>query len=254
MKFVLNKEFPLSKPSANQMIKFASIATMIYAFYSIFLRRIFETDEIIVDFEADPACDCRNGRIKIDQVNGEYFIRSFDDKNSHTPKTLYTLNDTQYQDLKDTSCDLYKVLRRGPKQKVIGYSLYGRDSKYYKELKTIVKMSHYIYPGWILRFYYDDTINNSVICQLECLKNSKNVYYDNVDFCYVPKMPLGDANNEWDATYMLALAWRWLPIGDPFVDYFMSRDTDSWPTLREFASVSVWLKSNTLFHIMRGIL
>jgi hypothetical protein len=42
-----------------------------------------------------------------------------------------------------------------------------------------------------------------------------------------------------------------LPLGDSFVDYFMSRDTDSLIIDREVESFNVWLKSETLFHIMR---
>lgn len=45
---------------------------------------------------------------------------------------------------------------------------------------------------------------------------------------------------------------RWLPIGDSFVDYFGSRDTDGWISERETDSVKVWLDSNTPFHVMRG--
>jgi hypothetical protein len=45
---------------------------------------------------------------------------------------------------------------------------------------------------------------------------------------------------------------RWLPIGDNLIDFFSSRDTDSWITNRELDSVKVWLNSNTLFHVMRG--
>ena len=57
--------------------------------------------------------------------------------------------------------------------------------------------------------------------------------------------------NIWDGSYIHGMKWRWLPLGDPFADIFMSRDSDSWITQREKDSVDVWLKSNTLFHVMR---
>lgn len=47
------------------------------------------------------------------------------------------------------------------------------------------------------------------------------------------------------------MSWRWLPIGDNFVDFVASRDTDAWISQRELESVNVWLNSNTLFHVMR---
>ena len=49
------------------------------------------------------------------------------------------------------------------------------------------------------------------------------------------------------------MMWRWLPIGDSFVDVFNSRETDSFILQRELDSVQYWLKSNKTDHIMRGI-
>jgi len=51
---------------------------------------------------------------------------------------------------------------------------------------------------------------------------------------------------------MHGMTWRWLPIGDSFVDFVASRDTDAWISQRELDSVKVWLESNTVFHVMRG--
>ncbi len=48
------------------------------------------------------------------------------------------------------------------------------------------------------------------------------------------------------------MTWRWLPIGDSFVDFVASRDTDAWISKRELDSVKVWMESNTVFHVMRG--
>ena len=52
--------------------------------------------------------------------------------------------------------------------------------------------------------------------------------------------------------YMHGMTWRWLPIGDSFVDFVSSRDTDAWISQRELDSVKVWMESNTVFHVMRG--
>ena len=118
------------------------------------------------------------------------------------------------------------------------------------------------YPGWFVRVHYDSSIDKSIICELECLSyldddknnsnNGTNKLYDIVDFCNIEKMPI-DFHKTWNASYMHGMKWRWLPIGDSFVDFFSSRDTDAWMSSREIASVDVWMKSNTLFHIMRGI-
>ena len=51
---------------------------------------------------------------------------------------------------------------------------------------------------------------------------------------------------------MHAMKWRFMPVGDSFVEAFMSRDSDSMVTQREVSSVNVWLNSSLAGHIMRG--
>ena len=166
-------------------------------------------------------------------------------------ETIKILNYTT--DFSRPLCDLYKVLRRGDRQKVVSYSLYGSDPKYYSEIKTISKQVAKYYPGWIMRIYYDKSINQSIICEYECLKDEvTGKYTDIIDFCNINEIPFGNPIKTWDAQYMHSMKWRFLPIGDPFVDMFMSRDLDSWIIEREVAAVKEWFDSNTLFHVMRG--
>lgn len=47
------------------------------------------------------------------------------------------------------------------------------------------------------------------------------------------------------------MAWRFLPLLDPLVDRFMSRDTDSELIDREIDAVRQWLDSDATFHAMR---
>ena len=95
-------------------------------------------------------------------------------------------------------------------------------------------------------------------------------FYDNVDFCNIemdvklkPEMVILNEKDfekinfnlsfsQLNLSYVHAMMWRFLPIGDSFVDVFSSRDTDSHLLQREVDSVNVWLKSNTIGHIMRG--
>ena len=116
--------------------------------------------------------------------------------------------------------------------------------------KTIKKL----YPEWIIRVYHDDTIDSNIICELECQKDSNNNLLDNIVFCDVNNLPESflDTNFRWSASFMNKMMWRWLPIGDSFVDVFMSRDSDSYMLQREVDSVNVWLNSTKLGHIMRG--
>eukprot|EP00096_Caligus_rogercresseyi_P007261 TRINITY_DN25073_c0_g1_i1.p1 TRINITY_DN25073_c0_g1~~TRINITY_DN25073_c0_g1_i1.p1 ORF type:complete len:169 (-),score=39.25 TRINITY_DN25073_c0_g1_i1:175-681(-) len=45
--------------------------------------------------------------------------------------------------------------------------------------------------------------------------------------------------------------WRFLPILDPMVDSFVSRDLDSRINAREAAAVAEWLQGDKAFHFMR---
>ena len=159
-------------------------------------------------------------------------------------------------DNSNLTCGIFNSLRRGPRQKVIAYSLYGNNQFYYNKLFNLTQIIADKYPGWIMRVYYDDkTVDPRIICKIECAKRQRGErageYLDNADFCNINKIPTG-LRGSWSASYMHGMMWRWLPIGDAFVDVFSSRDSDSFILDRELASVNEWLNSNTLFHIMRG--
>ena len=157
------------------------------------------------------------------------------------------------RDFERPLCDLYNVLRRGYGQKVISYSLYGSNPIYYSEIAYLSKLVSQYYPDWIIRIHYDKTLNKSIICEYECMKDElTGKYVDNIDFCNINEIPFGNPVETWDAQYMHSMKWRFLPIGDPFVDMFMSRDLDSWIVQREVDAVKEWIESNTLFHVMRG--
>jgi hypothetical protein len=150
---------------------------------------------------------------------------------------------------------MYNVLRRGKHQKVIGYSLYGKNKFYYDKLKNLTKQINQFYPGWIMRVYYDDSIDQSIICEIECARKSDEPnaeLIDNVDFCNVNRLRLKlNEDVEVNANYTHKMKWRWFPIGDSFVDIFSSRDSDSFILQREVDSVNVWLNSDKVGHIMR---
>jgi hypothetical protein len=111
-----------------------------------------------------------------------------------------------------------------------------------------------MYPEWIMRVHYDSSIDKSIICEIECQKDPKTgQLLDNADFCDINNLHLESTSQKktLDAFYIHAMAWRWFPIGDSFVDIFSSRDTDSYILEREVDSVNVWLKSTQIAHIMR---
>jgi hypothetical protein len=134
-------------------------------------------------------------------------------------------------------------------QKIIAYSLYGQNRLYYQYLTNITKLIKTLYPGWIIRIYHDNSIHKSFICKLECLP------FSNVDFCDISQLPLIKNSTllkyKQEMSDLHSMMWRWLPIGDSFVDLFISRDTDSLIIKREVDSVQVWLNSSKTAHIMR---
>ena len=151
------------------------------------------------------------------------------------------------------TCDPFNVLRRGMHQKVISYSIYNDENEYNNfdknHLISLMKSAKKYFPDWVIRIYHNGTISKSDICELECLADEKtNTLFDNVDFCDINRLTF----ESMDIKHLTPSFWRWLTVGDAFVDIFLSRDFDSCIGEREFLAVDEWLKENTLFHIMRG--
>lgn len=158
-------------------------------------------------------------------------------------------------DSESVTCDLFNVLKRGKDQKVISYSLYGTNFKYYQSIQRILELIRIKYPGYVARIHYDNSINQTSRCIIEC-KNS-----DVVDFCNMNRFSSNirdhlDGNDSVfkDLSYMHKMMWRFLPVGDTYVDVTMSRDTDSIFIDREIDSVKEWMSTNNYGHIMRGII
>lgn len=155
-----------------------------------------------------------------------------------------------------STCDLYNVLKRGKNQRVIAYSLYGTNKIYYERLELVLQQIRVKYTNYTARVYYDKTVNETLRCYFECK------YRDVVDFCDVNhfstsvsgQLGVDDSTAVVydDLSYMHKMMWRFTPIGDSFLDVFMSRDTDSFFIDRELDSVKEWLGSNNIAHIMRG--
>jgi hypothetical protein len=200
--------------------------------------------------ELSSKCQCLdNEKILITKTN-KHYSAYFTDNVLKTTRELFTMSKNDFETARHT-CDTFNVFKRGLSQKIIGYSLYGLKERYYEKLADIVKLAGQFYPGWTIRVYHDSSIDTSVICEFQCR--------DIVDFCDVENVYLSFLE-QWagsaavDLRYVHGMMWRWLPLGDSFVDFFMSRDLDSFIIQREVDSVNCWLgSSDKLFHIMRGI-
>ncbi|CAF0859647.1 unnamed protein product [Brachionus calyciflorus] len=169
----------------------------------------------------------------IDRNNGKFLVK--------INEKSYPINMQQNPIL---TCNLYKSLKRGPNQKVIAYSLYGKNIRYYRLIANLTQKVKEFFPDHVMRIYHDNSIDESIKCDLEC-ENS------HVEFCNIHKLPFDNFEKEFNLNYIHSMKWRFLPIGDSFVDLFMSRDSDSMLIRRELDSVNEWIDSDNIGHIMR---
>jgi hypothetical protein len=115
---------------------------------------------------------------------------------------------------------------------VVSFSLWGADTKYTDGAIWAAENVERYYPGWICRFYHDDTVPQRVIDRLGDLGAEVKMMGKTTD--------------------VLGLYWRFNPIcDDPEVGRFIVRDTDSKFNEREVFMVKQWVDSDKDFHIIR---
>ena len=114
-------------------------------------------------------------------------------------------------------------------KKIISFSLYGWDYKYFAGAICNAELAKIIYPDWICRFYCGETVPEQIINQLKEFENVEVVHMlENTKYSY--------------------MMWRFLPIDDNDVEVMLSRDADSRLSHREKSCVDEFLKSDKLFH------
>ena len=117
-------------------------------------------------------------------------------------------------------------------KQVISYSLYGTDTRYTENaLINATKMLE-IYPEWIMRVYYDNTVPKNII---DKLTEQKHVELINME------------NNKIKNKMM----WRFCVLLDKSIKRYIVRDIDSHLSLREKYAVDEWMHSKKKFHVMR---
>lgn len=116
-------------------------------------------------------------------------------------------------------------------KKIVSYSLYNNRPK--DVINGIINcmLLPKIYPDWTGRFYVDDTIPS---CIDKLLRTFEHIE--------VVEMPHHKGSE--------AMLWRFLPAAEHNTA-MISRDADSWVSVREKACVDQWLASDKNFHIIR---
>lgn len=118
-------------------------------------------------------------------------------------------------------------------KKIISFSLYnGHKLEYSIGAICNAELAKIIYPGWICRFYYGDSVQEEIIKKLS--------EYDNVELVRMDE----DGVN-------LYMMWRFLACDDPDMEIMISRDTDSRLSFREKKLVDIFIDSDKIFHDIR---
>jgi FkbM family methyltransferase len=115
-------------------------------------------------------------------------------------------------------------------KKIISFCIFGNDILYHKGAEYNIELAKEIYPDWICRFYLFQ----------ECFYLEDRLKSNNVEIIKV---------NEQGSFF--STMYRFLPIGEQDVDFFICRDTDSRLSWREKEAVEDWLNSGKNFHIMK---
>ena len=92
---------------------------------------------------------------------------------------------------KQTTCS-YDAYRRGPHQKIVGFSFYGNINSDYSKKKGYfdgivgnLELMPKFYPGWTMRLYYDLDKKDPILkelCDLACRDS-------NIDICDTKHLP-----------------------------------------------------------------
>jgi hypothetical protein len=114
------------------------------------------------------------------------------------------------------------AVRRGPGQQVVAYSFYGsptaarhKAKKYFAGIVKNLALLPRLYPGWVMRVYYDlepedDPVVAGELCELACSAA-------HLDLCYARRLPGTPMR---DARRVFAMNWRFFPTLDPQVHMY----------------------------------
>lgn len=115
---------------------------------------------------------------------------------------------------------------------IIAFSLFGDKPLYLENAVLNAELVNEIYPGWVCRFYVDNTVPLSII---ERLKNNGAEIVDmSAENPLIPKT-----------------IWRFLAADDPHANYILFRDADSIISQQEAKIVAQWQASGQRFHTIR---
>jgi hypothetical protein len=158
-------------------------------------------------------CECHKKEVVLVVKKSNTIVVYLENQIDKTRNVLLNEPINQFKNRQFT-CDMYKVLRRGEKQNVLGYSLFGKNKKFYEPLNETAKTVKQLYKDWTMRVYYDNSINKSVICQVECATDDNGSLLNVADFCNVNEIYMTftdyvEGRRRAVLKSMDATMWRW---------------------------------------------
>ena len=122
-------------------------------------------------------------------------------------------------------------------KKIISFSMWGKMRLYCIGAIKNALLAKKIFPGWICRYYYDNSVPEIIINYLKSLDNTELVYMDK---------PSG--GTKYKDKGQFGMHWRHYPINDDDVEIFLPRDTDSRLSRFEYVKINEFINSNAILH------
>jgi len=117
---------------------------------------------------------------------------------------------------------------------VISFCLYGDVAKYTLGMKENVRIGLIHFPDWEIRVYHNTSVPSSFIDEYTEL-GAKCILCENIG-----------TDMNWEGMF-----WRFFPLDDSSVDYWISRDADSRISPREYKMIEEWIESGKTLHCIR---
>jgi hypothetical protein len=115
--------------------------------------------------------------------------------------------------------------------KVVSFSLYGENPIFTMGCIKNANLKKEVFKDWEMWVYHNNTVNQDILKELE-------------------NLGVKLINTNEDKGFFGSL-WRFYPIFNSNVKYFISRDCDSRISIRDEVSVNEWLSSGKKYHIVR---
>ena len=118
------------------------------------------------------------------------------------------------------------------KSRILSYCLFGPEPRNIEGAVANTKIASKIFPEWVVRIYYDDTVPSKAIQTIK----SENVQLVKI----TTKSPFKPKE-----------IWNLFVASDPCLERYLIRNIDSRLTAHEKAAVDQWIESGKHFYIMR---